>query len=109
MNAVLRVNSYYHKESIRFIHLEDLILKPRKTALSLFRFLGVPLSPAAEHRLLTVARTGQFSLGVSREIVGAKTVEAWERELKSEDAERIKDICAPVMKKLRYDTDELEI
>ena len=109
MNAVLRVNSYHHKESIRFIHLEDLILKPRKTARSLFRFLGVPLSPAAEHRLLTVARTGQFSLGVSREIVGTKTVEAWERELKSEYAERIKDICAPVMKKLRYDTDELEI
>ena len=109
MNAVLRVNSHQQREGIRFIHLEDLILKPRKTAQKLFRFLGVPLSPAAEHRLLTVARTEQFSLGVSREIVGAKTVKAWERELKSEDAERIEDICAPVMKKLLYDTSELGI
>ena len=102
MNAVLQVNSHLHKESIRFIHLEDLILKPRETAESVFRFLGVPLSPAAEHRILTVARTRQFSLGVSGEIVGAKTVEAWERELKSEDAEWIKDICGPVMAKLSY-------
>jgi len=109
MNAVLRVNSNLLKESIRFIHLEDLILKPRKTAESVFRFLGVPLSPASEHRILTVARTEQFSLGSSREIVGAKTVEAWERELKSEDAERIKDICGPVMTKLRYDAVELDI
>ena len=109
MNAVLHVNSYQNKESIRFIHLEDLILKPRKTAQRLFRFLGLPLSPAVEHRLLTVARTEQFTLGVSREIVGVKTVAAWKRELKSKDAERIKDICASVMKKLRYDTDELEM
>jgi len=109
MNAVLNVNSHRHKESIRFIHLEDLILKPRKTAQRLFRFLGVPLSPATEHRLLTVARTEQFSLGASREIVGVKTVSAWKRELKSKDAEKIKDICSPVMKQLRYDTDELEI
>ena len=109
MKAVLYMNAHHPKESIRFIHLEDLILKPRKTAQRLFRFLGVPLSPATEHRLLTVARTEQFSLGVSREVVGVKTVAAWERELKSEDAERIKDICAPVMKNLRYATDELEI
>ena len=92
-----------HKESIRFIHLEDLILNPRKTAESLFRFLGVPLSPAAEHRILTVARTEQFSLGVSGEIVGAKIVDAWERELRSEDTDQIKDICGPVMTKLGYD------
>lgn len=109
MNAVLQVNSHLHKESIRFIHLEDLILKPRKTAQRLFRFIGVPLSPATEHRILTVARTEQFSLGASREIVGAKTVTAWERELNSEDAERIKDICARVMIKLRYDADELDM
>ena len=102
MNAVLQGNSHLDKERICFIHLEDLILKPRETAESVFRFLGVPLSPAAEHRILTVARTGQFSLGVSGEIVGAKTVEAWELELKSEDARLIKDICGPVMTKLRY-------
>jgi len=53
--------------------------------------------------------TAENSLGASREIVGVKTVSAWERELKSKDAERIKEICAPVMKKLRYTTDELEI
>ena len=109
MNAVLRVNSNLLKESIRFIHLEDLILEPRKTAESIFRFLGVPLSPAAEHRIVTVVRTEEFSLGASREIVGSKTVAAWERELKSKDAERIKDICGPVMTKLRYDTNEQEI
>ena len=109
MNAVLRVNSNLLKESIRFIHLEDLILKPRKTAESIFRFLGVPLSPAAEHRILTVVRTEEFSLGASRETVGAKTVAAWEGELESKDAERIKDICGPVMTKLRYDSIEQEI
>ena len=103
MNALLQVNSYLHKESIRFIHLEDLILNPRKTAESLFRFLGVPLSPAAEHRILTVVRTEKFPLGVSGEIVGAKIVDAWERELRSEDTDRIKDICGPVMTKLGYD------
>ena len=108
MNAVLRVNSNLLKESIRFIHLEDLVLKPRKTAESMFRFLGVPLSPAAEHRILTVLRTEEFSLGASREIVGAKTMAAWERELKSEDAKRIKDICGSVMTKLRYDVTEQE-
>ena len=108
MNAVLEVNSNLLKESIRFIHLEDLILKPRKTAERVFRFLGVPLSPAAEHRILTVVRTEQFSLGTSREIVAAKTVAAWERDLKSKDAERIKDICGAVMTKLRYDVIELE-
>ena len=109
MKAVLRVNSNLLKESIRFIHLEDLILKPRKTAEGMFRFLGVPLSPAAEHRILTVVRTEEFSLGASREIVGAKTVTAWEQELKSEDAKRIKDICGSVMTKLRYDATEQEI
>ena len=109
MGSVHRVNWSLVKENIRFIHLEDLILKPRKTAENMFRFLGVPLSPAAEHRILTVVRTEQFSLGASREIVGAKTVQAWERELKSEDAERIKDICGPVMTRLRYDAVELDI
>ena len=109
LNAVLRVNSNLLKESIRFVHLEDLILKPRKTAESIFRFLGVPLSPAALHRILTVVRTEEFSLDASREIVGAKTVTAWERELGSKDAERIKDICGPVMTKLRYDSIEQEI
>ena len=109
MNAVLRANLNLPKDSMRFIHLEDLILKPRKTAESVFRCLGVPLSPASEHRILTVVRTEEFSLGASREVVGAKTVEAWEQELKREDAERIKDICDPVMTKLRYDVDELDI
>ncbi|XP_078365141.1 dermatan-sulfate epimerase-like protein [Oculina patagonica] len=103
MNAVLRVNSYLPKGTLHFVHLEDLILKPRKTAQKLFRFIGVPLSPAVEHGAITVARTAQFALGTSREIVGSKTVTAWERELDSTDAERIKDICAGVMIKLRYD------
>ena len=103
MNAVLRVNAYLPKGSIHFVHLEDLILKPRKTAQSLFRFIGIPLSPAVEHRALTVAHTAQFTLGASREIVGSQTVTAWEREMESRDAERIKDICARVMIKLRYD------
>lgn len=94
---------------MRFIHLEDLILKPRKTAESMFRFLGVPLSPAAEHRILTVVRTEEFSLGASREIVGAKTMAAWERELKSEDIKRIKDICGSGMTKLQYNAIEQEI
>ena len=103
MNAVLRVNAHLPKGSIHFIHLVDLILKPRKTAERLFHFIGVPLSPAVEHRGLTVARTAQFSLGASGEIVGSKTVTAWERDLDSRDAEQIKDICARVMINLRYD------
>lgn len=103
MGAMLRPNSYLPRGSIYFVHFEDLILKPRKTAQRLFRFIGVPLSPAAEHRILTAVRTAQFSLGgASREIVGFKAVTAWERELSSKDAERIKEICAPIMVKLRY-------
>ncbi|KAL9974976.1 hypothetical protein ACROYT_G012088 [Oculina patagonica] len=102
MNAVLRVNAYLPNGTVHFVHFEDLIFKPRETAQKLFRFIGVPLSPAVEHRALTVARTEQFSLGVSQEVVGPKTVKAWERELKIKDAERIKDICAGVMIKLGY-------
>ena len=102
MNAVLRASTHLHIESIRFVHLEDLILKPRKTAEKLFRYIGVPLSPAAEHRILTVVRTEQFGLGASREIVGSKMVTAWERELSTKDADRIKEICSRVMLKLRY-------
>ena len=75
----------------------------------MFRFLGVPLSPAAEHRILTVASTEEFSLGTPREIVGSKTLTAWERDLKSEDAERIKDICGTVMTELWYESIEQEI
>ena len=109
MNFVLRVNSNLLKESIRFTHLEDQILKTRKIAENMFRFLGVPLSPAAKHRIVTVVSTEEFSLGTSREIVGTKTVAARERELKSQDAKRIKDICGPVMTKLWYDSIEQEI
>ncbi|XP_078367452.1 dermatan-sulfate epimerase-like protein [Oculina patagonica] len=102
MNAVLRVNAYLPNGTIHFVHLEDLILKPRETAQKLFRFIGVPLSPAVEHRALTVAHTAQVTLGASREVVGSGTVKAWERELNCTDAKRIKDICAGVMTKLRY-------
>ncbi len=102
MSAVLRVNSYLPNGTIHFVHLEDLILKPRETAQKLFRFIGVPPSPAVEHRALTVAHTAQVTLGVSREVVGPGTVKAWERELNRTDAKQIKDICAGVMIKLRY-------
>ena len=102
MTTVLRVNFYLPKGSIHFVHFEDLILKPRKTAERLFRFIGIPLSPAVEHRVLTVAYTAQVTLGVSREVVGSKIVTAWERELNSRDAELIKNICAKAMNKLNY-------
>ena len=87
---------------IRFVQLEDLILKPRKTAEELFRYIGVPLSPAAEHRLLTVVRTEQFALGSSQELIGSKMVEVWKQELSEVDVARIEEICSDVMKKLRY-------
>ena len=81
MSAVLRVNSSLPKGSIHFVHFEDLILKPRKTAERLFRFIGIPLSPAVEQRVFTVAHTAQVTLGVSREVVRSETVTAWERDL----------------------------
>ena len=103
LRATFRRNYYLPKEGIHYVHFEDLINKPRKTAQRLFQFIGVPLSPAAEHRVLTAVKTAQFSLGRSREVVGARTVTAWERELSSKDAQRIKDICAEVMGLFRYD------
>lgn len=103
LRATFRRNYYLPKEAIHYVHFEDLINKPKKTAQRLFQFIGVPLSPAAEHRVLTAVKTAQFSLGRSREVVGARTVTAWERELSSKDAHRIKDICAKVMGLLRYD------
>ena len=91
INAVLRENAHLPKGSIHFIHLEDLILKPRETTQGLFRFIGIPLSPAVEHRALTIAHTA------------TKTVTAWKREMDGRDAEQIQDICADVMIKLGYD------
>ena len=100
--AVLRANTHFQMGGIRFVQLEDLILKPRKTAEELFRYIGVPLSPAAEHRLLTVVRTEQFALGSSQELIGSKMVEVWKQELSEVDVARIEEICSDVMKKLRY-------
>ena len=106
LGATFRRNHFLPQEAIHYIHFEDLINKPRKTAQRLFQFIGVPLSPAAEHRILTAVKTAQFSLGVSREVLGSRAVTAWERELSSKDAKRIKDICAAVMSKFRYDVSD---
>ena len=101
--AILRANAHFQMGGIRFVQLEDLVLKPRKTAEELSRFVGVPLSPATEHRLLTVVRTEQFGLGSSRELIGSRMVTAWEQELSAENIVRIEEICSELMKKLRYD------
>ena len=105
MSVTYRTNFYLPQEAIYYVHFEDLINKPRKTAQRLFQFIGVPLSPAIEHRILTAVRTAQFSLGASREVLGTRAVTAWERELHKTDAERIKEICADVMSRFRYDVD----
>ena len=72
MQATYRANFHLPQESIHYVHFEDLINKPWKTAQRLFQFLGVPLSPRAEHRLLTAVKTSQFSLGASREVLEPK-------------------------------------
>ncbi|PFX32259.1 Dermatan-sulfate epimerase-like protein [Stylophora pistillata] len=101
--AVLHANAHLQMGGIRFVQIEDLILKPRKTAEELSRFVGVPFSPAAEHRLLTVVKTEEFGLGSSRELIGSRMVKAWEQELSASDISRIEEICSEVMKILRYD------
>ena len=103
VNSVVHVNSKIPNDRIHFVSMEDLILRPRKTAQKLFRFLGLPLPPAAENRILHVVRTGSFSLGASREVVTPKTITNWERELGPEQANQVKEICAAAMLKLRYD------
>ena len=102
MQATYRANFHLPQESIHYVHFEDLINKPRKTAQRLFQFIGVPLSPRAEHRILTAVKTSQFSLGASREVLGTKAATAWERELTDKEAEQIKEICADVMIRFRY-------
>ena len=102
LDATYRTNYYIPQGGILYVHFEDLINKPRKTAQRLFQFIGVPLSPAAEHRILTAVRTAQFSLGASREVLGGGAATAWERELASKDVQRITDICAAAMGRLRY-------
>ena len=102
MQATYRANFHLPQESIHYVHFEDLINKPRKTAQRLFQFIGVPLSPRAEHRILTAVKTSQFSLGASREVLGTKAATAWERELTDKEAEQIKEICDDVMIRFRY-------
>lgn len=104
LKAMFATNFHLPLQAVHYVHFEDLINKPRKTAERLFRFVGVPFSPAAEHRILTAVKTGQFSLGSSREVLDASVTRAWETELNAKDMRRITDICASVMGKFRYDT-----
>ncbi|XP_067054512.1 dermatan-sulfate epimerase-like protein [Acropora muricata] len=104
LSAVHRVNYHLPTESIHYVNFEDLIKKPRKTVERMFRFIGVPLSPTVEHRILTSVRSGQFTLSASRrEVLDDRTSTAWKTELSRDEAQRIVDICGPVMQRFRYD------
>ena len=101
MSAVLRLAKNVPREHLRFVRFEDLVTKPRRTAQRLYRFLGLSLPPAVEHKILQVSRTGKFSVGNSGEIISAKTTRAW-ITMERKDIQEINEICAPVMKKFDY-------
>ena len=82
------------------VRVEDIIARPENVAAGVFEFVGLPVTPAVQHRIQLVTQSGLFPF--------QKMVEPWKLEIKdilpTVKLAAVERICAPVMHKLGYPT-----
>ena len=102
IKAVTRITKKFPKRFVRFVRFEDLLQKPKKTAQRVYRFIGIPLAAAVEHRIQQIARTGQYSMKSSGELINSRITTAWKRGLTKKQVADIEKICGVGMAKFSY-------
>ena len=109
IKAVIRATSNIPKRILRIVKIEDIMLKSKKLANRVYRFVGIPLRPSVEHRLQQIIRTGQYRLRDSRELINSKYFDAWKKGLTTTQIADIEKICSLEMAKYFYDFSNTQI
>lgn len=101
-NALLRNVRIVPKDQIRIFRLEDLVLRPKKTAQRVYQFLSLSFPPIVDDRIQQVTRTTHFKFAHTTEKIGPDMVNSWRKGLTTSQLREIESICSIVMSQLHY-------
>ncbi|XP_075069352.1 dermatan-sulfate epimerase-like protein [Mixophyes fleayi] len=99
--ASIRINNDLPSKNYLLIKFEDIVNFPEETTERLYKFFGIPLSPASLNQIMFASSTNLFYLPHEGEI-SPSNINMWKRNMPSKDIGLIEDICRKLMDELGY-------
>ncbi|XP_072169330.1 dermatan-sulfate epimerase-like protein [Diadema setosum] len=99
--AVMRNAEELPLGALKIVKLEDIVLDSEKTGKEIHNHIGIPVRPTNLQKLVQAAKSSVYKLPYELAFT-ERSIDAWQRELTTEQVREIEEIAGPLMVKLSY-------